>query len=139
MTELQVQEYLNDRDIRPSIHRIAIMKYLLEHFTHPTVEDIFNDLYKEIPTLSKTTIYNTLKLFSERNAVILLNIEEKNIHYDGDTRPHTHFRCIKCGKIFDLPLNENINFANEHFDGFEVIDTQVYHKGFCPNCRENKD
>ena len=139
MIEVQAQEYLNSKDIRPSIHRIAIMKYLLEHSTHPTVDDIFNDLHEEIPTLSKTTIYNTLKLFSEKNAALVLNIEEKNVHFDGDTHPHNHFRCIKCGKIFDLPLNENINFANEQYNGFEVIDTQVYHKGFCPKCKENNN
>ncbi len=139
MTDFQIQKYLTDKDIRPSMHRIEIMKYMLQNFTHPTVDVIYNDLHDRIPTLSKTTIYNTLKLFSEKNAVLTLNIEEKNAHYDGDVNPHSHFRCINCGKIFDIPLNKNINFANEYFSTFKVTDTQVYHKGICPECNKNKE
>lgn len=138
MTDLQIHNFLLEKDIKPSVQRIAIMKYLCEHATHPTVENIFNDLHEQIPTLSRTTIYNTLKLFSEKKAVLTITIEEKNVHYDGDTKPHSHFRCTDCGKIFDLPLNENINFTNENFDKFTIEETHVYHKGICPNCQEIK-
>lgn len=119
------------------MHRIAIMQYLLKHSTHPTVDVIYNDLHDQIPTLSKTTIYNTLKLFEEKKAVLALNIEEKEVHYDGDIHRHAHFYCVKCGKIFDIMLDENINFANEQTKDFEIIDTQIYHKGICPDCKKN--
>ena len=71
------KQYLIDNGIKPSVQRIAIMKYLFEHRTHPTVDDIFHDLHDAIPTLSKTTVYNTLKLFSEKGAILSLTIDEK--------------------------------------------------------------
>ena len=67
-----VKQYLLERDIKPSVQRIAVMTYLLEHRTHPTVDEIYLELQDKIPTLSKTTIYNTLKLFVEKKAIIML-------------------------------------------------------------------
>ena len=77
------KQYLIENGIKPSVQRLAIMMYLLEHRTHPTVDEIFNDLSKSIPTLSKTTVYNTLKIFAEKGAILSLKIEEKMVRFDG--------------------------------------------------------
>lgn len=63
-----VVERLQGHNIKPSVQRIAIMKYLMEHRTHPTVDEIYTALSPTIPTLSKTTVYNTLKILSEQGA-----------------------------------------------------------------------
>ena len=47
---------LLDCGIRPSLQRIEIMRYLLTHPTHPTIDEIFMELKKRIPTVSRTTI-----------------------------------------------------------------------------------
>ena len=73
--------------IHPSVQRIAIMDYLLKHRTHPTVDEVYVALYKDIPTLSKTTVYNTLRLFSEQGAALMLTIDERKICFDGDITP----------------------------------------------------
>lgn len=70
-------EYLLSYHIKPSVQRIAIMDYLLNHKTHPCIDEIHTALCKEIPTLSKTTVYNTLKLFVEHGAAKMLTIDEK--------------------------------------------------------------
>ncbi len=122
-------------NIKPSVQRIEIMKYLLTHHTHPTVEDVYSALHKKIPTLSKTTVYNTLKLFSEQGAALMLTIDEKSICFDGDTSPHAHFMCKDCGKIFDLLFTEE----GKEIPGFVAYDhliTEIhyYYKGFCNKC-----
>ena len=98
-------DYLISYNIKPSVQRIAIMDYLLAHKTHPSIDEIYLALCKDIPTLSKTTVYNTLKLFVEHGAALMLTIDEKNACFDGDTSLHAHFLCKKCGKIFDLPYS----------------------------------
>ena len=40
---------LLDCGIRPSLQRIEIMRYLMEHHTHPTIDDIFVELKKTHP------------------------------------------------------------------------------------------
>ena len=56
----ETYDYLLKHGIKPSIQRLAVMGYLLEHRTHPAVDEIYNALKAEVPTLSKTTVYNTL-------------------------------------------------------------------------------
>ncbi|MCB0402432.1 MAG: transcriptional repressor, partial [Flavobacteriales bacterium] len=55
--------HLSSNNIKPSVQRIKIFEYLHENRQHPTVDTIYKDLVGHIPTLSKTTVYNTLKLF----------------------------------------------------------------------------
>lgn len=121
--------------LRPSVQRLVIMDYLLTHNTHPTVEDVYKDLCVKIPTLSRTTVYNTLRLFSEQHAAQMLTIDEHRVCYDGETIPHVHFLCRRCGKIYDL---KDV-LAPEITDGVcienHVIDeVQLYCKGVCGAC-----
>ena len=82
---------LLEHNIKPSMQRIAIMEYLMEHPIHPSADDIYTALSPSMPTLSKTTVYNTLKLFSEQGAALMLTIDEKNTNFDADTSVHSHF------------------------------------------------
>ena len=55
---MEIAQYLNDHSIKPSYQRVRILKYLVEKRNHPTVEMIHKELVSDIPTLSKTTVYN---------------------------------------------------------------------------------
>ncbi len=122
-------------NIKPSIQRVAIMNYLLTHRTHPSADEIFLKLNKSMPTLSKTTVYNTLKLFAEHGAALMLTIDEKNVCFDGDTSPHAHFLCKKCGKIYDLPMASSAKEVMEmKSDGHLITEVHNYYKGICKNC-----
>ncbi|MCQ2275934.1 MAG: transcriptional repressor [Bacteroidales bacterium] len=139
----KVQEYLMSKGIRPSPQRIAIMDYLLDNCNHPTVEAVYDALHTSMPTLSKTTVYNTLKLFEKKQAVQILNIDERNVRLDATMEPHAHFQCMRCGKIFDVPVKNGGKMAellgmNEMTD-FEVQQTQIYYKGLCPHCQSEKE
>ena len=117
------------------MQRVAIMQYLMIHKTHPTIDEIFSDLLPDIPTLSKTTVYNTLKLFHEKKAVIALTIDEKNARYDAITAHHAHFKCKKCGCIHDVPMEEADIPAYKGDDAFIPDETQVYFLGMCKQCK----
>lgn len=59
MKQTEAYQRLVEKGIRPSLQRIAIMDWLIKHPTHPTIEDVYKGLAESIPTLSKTTVYNT--------------------------------------------------------------------------------
>ena len=121
--------------INPSKQRVAIMEYLLTHPIHPTVEDVYNALLPKISTLSRTTVYNTLRYFSECHAAQMITIDDHRVCYDGNTEPHVHFFCKHCCKVYDLmdePMPA-IDYAGVP-KGFTVQDTQLYYRGICPAC-----
>jgi Fur family ferric uptake transcriptional regulator/Fur family peroxide stress response transcriptional regulator len=130
-----VCEHLINHEIKPSVQRIAIMQYLMENKTHPTIDQIFNDLLPSMPTLSKTTVYNTLKLLSDKKAVVSLTIDEKNLRFDGDTSSHAHFKCKLCGAIFDVPIKEKEIPVFCGSNDLISEETQVYFLGTCRECK----
>ena len=127
-------------NIRPSVQRLAIMDYLMTHPIHPTIDDVYNGLSDRIPTLSKTTVYNTLRMLSEKKAAQMLTIDEHRVCYDGNTESHVHFLCRKCGRVFDLmdekaPQLKRIKIV----DGHIIDEMQLYYKGICAECAQKKD
>lgn len=125
--------------VRPSMQRIAIMEYLMTHHTHPTVEEVYQGICNDIRTLSRTTVYNTLRLFSEHNAAQMITIDEHRVCYDGDIRPHVHFYCRNCGRVYDFFEEEMPAMAKpKQVNGHVVDDVQLYYKGICKECNSNK-
>ena len=135
---LAVHQYLQKFNIKPSVQRMAIMEFLMKHHIHPTADDIYNALYKVIPTLSKTTVYNTLKLFAEQDAVQVLTLDEKNVRFDIDMSSHAHFQCIQCGKVFDIPLEDPYILRLKEIGNLKVLESHLYYKGYCNECKEKE-
>jgi len=130
----EVHHFLKQHQISPSVHRSAIMHYLFEHHHHPTADQIYTDLLASMPTLSKATVYNTLKLLVERKAVNTLFIDEKNVRYQADTKLHAHFKCKNCGDIYDIPLDESDTPKFRGNPDLSTTETQVYFLGICKKC-----
>ena len=134
---MRTYDYLLSFNVKPSVQRLAIMDYLLTHRTHPSIEEIYLALCDDIPTLSKTTVYNTLKLFVEHGAAQMLTIDEHNVCFDGDLSLHAHFLCKSCNKIFDLPApKEDELITKMQNEGFQVEGIHYYYRGICPSCKE---
>lgn len=132
---MNAYDRLMEFGIKPSVQRIAIMDYLMSHRTHPTADEVYMALCEAMPTLSKTTVYNTLKLFVDNGAALLLTIDDKNIHFDGDTSLHSHFFCKRCGRVYDLPFSGKKREAREQaIEGHTVEEIHHYYKGVCKEC-----
>lgn len=133
-----LEECLKKNNIKPSYHRIKIMEYLVTKNNHPTADEIYNELVKEIPTLSKTTVYNTLNLLIKAKLVRLITIEDYEMRYDANILNHGHFKCEVCGKIFDFSINiDSAEIAG--LSKFIINEKHVYIKGICPSCIKNKN
>lgn len=130
-----IGDYLKQHDLKPSYQRIRIFKYLLNNKNHPTVDMIYKELVGETPTLSKTTVYNTLKLFSEKGIVLIINIEDNETRYDADTSLHGHFKCVVCSNVHDFLINKT-DLSLKNIDDFEIDETHIYLKGKCNDCKK---
>ncbi|MBN2058381.1 MAG: transcriptional repressor [Candidatus Saganbacteria bacterium] len=128
-----LQERFEDKGIRPSQQRLRIMKYLEGRHDHPSVDMIYDALVREMPTISKTTIYNTLRLMVEKALVADLTISGQGVRYDPVTEPHSHFLCRKCGQVIDLEDIECPCLKKE-VQGNKVEEVRVYLIGLCKKC-----
>ncbi|MDD2447887.1 MAG: transcriptional repressor [Tissierellia bacterium] len=128
-----LQKELKNRNINLSYQRLKILQYLTNSQIHPTVDQIFTDLHKDIPTLSKTTVYNTLKLLVQSDLAKVLTIEDNETRYDINIENHGHFKCESCGEIYDFTIDLD-SIANKELKNFKINDKKVYFKGICPRC-----
>ena len=138
MEQPTIAERLINSHIKPSYSRIKIMEYIVNERSHPTVEEIYNELLIELPTLSKTTVYNTLYVLMKAKLIRLITIEENETRYDADLSEHGHFKCERCGSIYDFCISLENN-SIEGLNGFLIDDKNVYFKGVCQSCLANKN
>lgn len=131
---IHTHQYLLQHSIKPSVQRTAIMDFLLSNRIHPTVDEIYMALSPNMPTLSKTTVYNTLGLFAERGAVRILTLDEKNARYDVDISAHAHFMCRTCGKVYDLFDVKPEIFKLPKSNEFKIESAEVSYTGVCAKC-----
>jgi len=126
-------EILKSYDIRPSMIRLMIYDYLKGTDAHPTVDEIYTELVAKIPTLSKTSVYNTVKLFADSGLSKTLTIDKTQVRYDADITMHGHFMCEKCNKVYDFGLDKSIA---DDLVGFDINTKEVYYCGVCRNCNK---
>lgn len=139
---MDVEKYvdiLKEHDIKVTPQRIVILRYLDTHHTHPSADTIYEDLKRDNPSLSKTTIYNSLDMLKKHGLVKALR-PGSTVRYDYNVDRHHHFWCRGCGKIMDIrgddPCWEDM-VGSDH----RVEEVHVYLKGVCAAClkKEKKE
>lgn len=140
MKHFDIPKYLSEHGIKASFQRIKIFEYFLHYKNHPTVNDIYKEVIKTIPTLSKTTVYNTLSLFVENNILQVIVIEENETRYDWDSSIHGHFKCESCQVVYDIRIEEDIIKRQiPDLEGFKINEHHIYFKGVCAKCGEGEN
>lgn len=135
MEKADAYKRLTEHGIRPSLQRLAILDYLIKHTNHPNVDEVYQAMCHDIPTLSKTTVYNTLRMFADNHVAQMITIDDHRVCYDGNMNPHVHFYCKNCGKVYDLFDEPAPSLKNDFMvDGHLVSEEQLYYKGICKDC-----
>lgn len=127
---------IKQQGINLSHQRLKVLEYLYKNQCHPTVDQIFTDLLREIPTLSKTTVYNTLRILVESKLLRVITIEDNETRYDIVVENHGHFKCVSCNLIYNFSINVDFLICTD-LHNFKIDDKNVYFKGVCPRCLSN--
>lgn len=121
-----------NKQIRFTNQKMAIWEYLKSVKTHPSVEDVFQQVKKTLPRITLATVYRNLKEMSRQG--IIQEIPDKISRYDGDISIHAHFICEKCNKIYDIfgkcalmkPISTKVGEIKKH---------QIFFYGICKKCQ----
>ncbi len=130
---MNFKEICKNKNISPSYTRMRVFDYLKESKSHPSVDEIYKKLKPELPTLSKTSVYNILNLFIEHKLVVTVNVSSGEYRFEIAKEVHSHFKCTECGLVYDIPYIKPI-WDEDFLDGFIVDSDEVVLKGKCKNC-----
>ncbi len=124
-----------------SRQREAILTFLQQRKDHPTADMIFQGVKDAIPNLSPGTVYRNLKLLEEAGTIQRISIGDSADHYDGNSSPHYHFYCKKCGSLtdFPMPVLSDLNVLAAHRFSGSIDGHSVHFYGICPKCMPSSD
>lgn len=134
-TNQEILTILTDHGVKPSAQRIAILRQLMENRIHPTVDEIYNALLPTNPTLSRTTVYNTLRLLTNQGIIRCIDGGgPEGSRWDYATDDHAHFVCATCGRISDFEFAADPSSFTIGREGYLVRSADLILKGLCPSC-----
>ena len=132
-----IDDFLEQKKIRPTAMRILIFNYLKEQNVAASLTDIENAFDKS----DRTTLYRTLKTFEEHGIVHAIDdgsginkfaLCEENCNCEVGTDLHLHFHCNKCRETVCL-TNHKIPHINLPED-YLAEDVNLVVKGICEKC-----
>jgi Fur family peroxide stress response transcriptional regulator len=122
-----------------SKQRDTILRVIMNSKDHPRADWVYDQVRQEIPNISMGTIYRNLKSLTKSGEIRQLDIADGTGRFDGNTENHYHFRCEKCGRIFDLdePVDQSISERVAKNTGFKVYRQRMELIGLCNTCQVN--
>lgn len=106
MTIETLAEKLRASGIGATRQRLRIAQALLEAPRHRSADQVLAEVNRERPPVSKATVYNTLRLFTDHGLLREVIIDPNRVFYDSTTQPHHHFYNPGTGELIDIPATQ---------------------------------
>jgi len=117
--------------------RLAVYTFVADNLTHPSVDQVWEYTKKQLPSITRESVYRILNEFSAAGLLYRLDRVEC-AHYDSQLVPHGHLICERCGKISDYPL-KHLPELPENIPAGSVHHVEVRLSWLCPECRKQKE
>jgi len=125
---------------RQTRQRETILKMLKGTYSHPTADQVYDEVRKDIPNISKGTVYRNLGVLQKMGLVSELDLSRSQIRFETKREAHYHFQCKLCGRVYDLeePVDGSLDERVSRRTGFKVAGHQTEFRGLCKTC-QNQD
>lgn len=105
-------ERLARSGLRSTAQRELVYEILLTKRDHPTADEVYARVRKQLPSISLATVYNCLEALVQCQVVRTVNFERGPTRYCPNLDPHAHFIDETTGEAIDvdlpLPLLEQV-------------------------------
>jgi len=124
--------------VKKTKQKEAILRVLRSTTSHPTADWIYAEVRKEIPNISLGTVYRNIKLLRQSGEISEIDFSGTLSRFDGNPDNHYHFRCEKCGRVFDVdePVNKELDERVARKTGFKISHHRLEFRGLCRECQE---
>ena len=122
---------------RNTIQKALILRAVCELKRHLTADEVYEFVKRDHPSIGKGTVYRNLAILTEEGAIRKVEVPDGSDRFDFTLKNHYHVRCVKCGEVFDVDLDEIPDLQKKIHDthGMEFLTYDIFFKGICPECR----
>ncbi len=137
--QLEFRELCRRHGLAVTHQRAVIYESLMSAPGHPSPEEVYAVVRKQIPSISLATVYKTLHTFVESGVLRELSLHHGSLRVDAVTKPHHHLVCTKCKAVFDLDEDtlEAPHIVGKLPQGFRVQGISVELHGLCRQCSKS--
>ena len=129
-------ELLRQKAIKVTAQRVAIMEFLHGNKDHPSVDEVYRKVKKKFSYISRATVYNTVKALAKSGVLQEVLVQQDKSRVDANVSQHHHFKCLKCGKVEDVPYGIlTAAQAAQRAKTYHVREVRVVVEGLCRRCR----
>ena len=101
---------------------------------HPTAQQVFDRVRRELPQVSLGTVYRNLDRLTREGRVRVLRLDSGAGHYDTVERPHDHFVCECCGVVIDVEVVSAAPGRDVGTERNRVLRQTTQYYGWCAGC-----
>ena len=116
---------LNEKGLKVTPQRIAILEALVTLNNHPTADNIIGYIKINHPHISTATVYKVLDAFIECGMIKKVKTANDIMRYDGITENHHHIYCFDSECIEDYNDEELIRIFKDYFDKKQIPDFTI--------------
>lgn len=122
---------------RNTIQCAEVLKAVQAMKNHPTADEVYEEVARENPSISKGTVYRNLNRLDETGQIHRLSMPEGPDHFDHCCTEHYHVRCISCGRVFDVDMDfiPDLDKKIRDKQGFDFTGCDIVFRGICPGCK----
>lgn len=129
-----------ERRLRMTKQRRRILEALRLGNDHPSAEELYEQVRREMPKISLGTIYRNLEVLTALGEIQTLSFGSSLKRFDGNPRQHYHIRCLQCERLADapVPVAATIDRLVRSLTDYEVYGHRLEFIGLCPRCRQDR-
>ena len=122
---------------RNTIQKDLVRNAVFEMKRHVTANEVYEFIKESYPTIGKGTVYRNLDILVEEGALRKVEVSEGPNRFDFTLKNHYHVKCVKCGEVSDVDMDEIPDLMKKIHDthGIEFLDYDISFKGICSKCR----
>ena len=123
---------------RNTVQRSVIEATLRSLANHPSVDEVYETVHAEHPSISKATVYRTLGRLADEGTIGRVRVNNGADRFDHRSFEHYHVRCVRCGRVDDvlIPLlGEGVNEMAAQASGYRICGHTLQFDGVCPACQ----
>jgi Fe2+ or Zn2+ uptake regulation protein len=123
--------------MKRSSQREVILQILRRYTGHVTAKEIYQDARKTIPNISLATVYRNLRVLVSQRQIAEYSDSRFPSRYEINTGNHYHVRCVRCGRMNDLPLTVLTGVEDKIAESlpYEILGHHLEIIGICPECQ----
>ena len=102
-TAATVRAALEQAGCRYTRQRAAVFAYLENVDCHPTAEEVYKAVRRQMPRISLGTVYKSLEALVKSQLATKITNGDGSSRYDCRGEDHYHLRDVETGEVRDLP------------------------------------